>query len=93
MAARKKTSIKRDPKKECKFKELISSLADLGFQVRREKLKQGFGWKVMSGECVLEEKNVIFVDSRLTQDEQIEFLAVKLRNLTQNQLNEPSAFT
>ena len=76
MAAAKKP-IAKDPKKESLIKELIASLQEQGVDVRREKLKTGPGWKVTSGSCRLEEKRIVFVDSRLTQDDQIEFLRSK----------------
>lgn len=64
----------RDPEKEKKFKELVSLLATQGYTVRREKLKQGHGWKVVSGSCMALGQKLVFVDQRMTQDDQLTFL-------------------
>lgn len=76
VAARKKKPLvqQKDPKKEQLIKELGSKLVASGFELRREKLKQGFGWKAVSGACRLEQKRIIFLDPRLSQDDQITFL-------------------
>ncbi len=74
----------RDYKKECLFKELASKLSEHGITVRREKLKQGPGWKAISGSCYLAEQGLIFVDSRLSQDEQINLLSSKLSTIAVN---------
>ena len=66
--------------KESIFKELIRIANSAGYQVRREKLKQGYGWKVISGFCRLEERKLIFVDQRLPQDEQIAFLVQRIKS-------------
>lgn len=81
MAGKKRKSVVRDQKKESVYKGLALELAEHGYTVRREKLKQGFGWKVMSGQCTLESESLIFVDSRMTQDDQIAFLQAKLATL------------
>ncbi len=65
---------KRDPEKERTFSALATILASRDYIVRREKLKQGLGWKVISGECQHNDKRLVFVDNKLSQDEQIEFL-------------------
>lgn len=64
----------RDPKKEGVFKQLAALLGQAGFEVRRERLRTGFGFKVVSGSCRVNGSQVIFVDTRLNQDEQLEFL-------------------
>ena len=77
MAKRDKNIIKRaawDHEKDSIFKELASLLTAAGYDVRREELKTGHGWKVMSGSCRLEAQKLIFVDKKLPQDEQIAFL-------------------
>lgn len=76
-----KVETKRDPKKESIFKELAQKLAESGVIVRRERLKQGPGWKVLSGSCQVTESNYLFVDSRLSQDEQLELLSNRLAHL------------
>lgn len=67
-----------DYEKEGVFKQLCGELESEGFQVRREELKSGFGWKVVSGACRANEQKMIFVDRRLSQQEQIDFLRGKL---------------
>jgi hypothetical protein len=74
----KKNKAVRDPAKEKLYKELVEQLAKKGFTVRREKLKQGYGWKVVSGACQALGQQLIFVDQRMTQDDQISFLQAKL---------------
>jgi hypothetical protein len=76
-----KTARVRDPKKDAIFRDLSVELCQAGYEVRREKLKRGNGWKVVSGSCRALENNLIFVDQRLTQDEQIDFLKSKMSEL------------
>ena len=64
----------RDLEKERKFKQLVALLGVHGYSVRREKLKQGHGWKVVSGACTAHGQKMIFVDQRMTQDDQLIFL-------------------
>lgn len=68
---------KKDPKKENIFKELSQLFGEQGYIIRREKLKTGPGWRVLSGECMHEGEKCIFVDSIMSQDDQIEFLLSK----------------
>ena len=76
---RKKKKISTyNPQSDKIINELANVLTNAGYEVRREKLKQGYGWKVLSGACQLEEKELIFVDRKLPQDEQISFLIGKL---------------
>ena len=70
-----------DPQKDNLFKELAGFLTSAGFDVRREELKQGPGWKVMSGACRYEAQKLVFVDKKLPQDEQISFLLGKIVEL------------
>ena len=79
--AKAKSFKTRDAKKEGIFKELALKLDTLGVKVRREKLKVGHGWKVVSGSCRALDKRLLFVDNRLTQDEQIELLKSRLIEL------------
>jgi hypothetical protein len=69
----------RDPEKERIFKRLSQLLHNYGYTVRREKLKQGFGWKVVSGSCVVETRKLVFVDSRMSQEDQVTFLLTVIR--------------
>ena len=73
-------AVPHSAEKEGVFKELIGIVSSAGYQVRREKLKQGYGWKVISGFCRLEERKLIFVDQRLPQDEQIAFLVQRIKS-------------
>ena len=68
-----------DSKKEGVLKQLVGICAKKGWVVRREQLKRGHGWKVVSGTCRKAEERLIFVDRRLSQDDQIAFLVGKLR--------------
>ena len=79
MKGRKRTT--RDSKKERIFRELDSILESAGLKVRREELKRGFGWKVMSGTCRLEGDQILFVDRRMTQDDQLSYLTGKIVSL------------
>jgi len=66
---------------EQSYKEVSANLAEKGFTVRREELKRGHCWKVISGTCRSQEEHFIFVDSRLAPPEQIAFLQSKLLDL------------
>ena len=61
-----------------RYKELVGKLEGLGFVVRREELKRGHCWKVLSGVCRSLAQHFIFVDSRLNPDEQVAFLSAKM---------------
>ena len=60
------------------YKELFAKLEGLGFTVRREELKSGHRWKAMSGTCRSLSTKFVFIDSRLSPDDQIAFLQAKL---------------
>ena len=64
-----------------RYKELVGKLEVLGFVVRREELKRGHCWKVLSGVCRSLTQKFIFVDSRLNADEQVAFLSAKLSDI------------
>ena len=72
---------KKDPEKERVFRLLVDILTASDYVVRREKLKQGLGWKAISGACQLESDKLIFVDRRMPQDDQIDFLVSKVQSL------------
>ena len=67
--------------KEAVFKGLAKILETAGYVVRREQLKRGPGWQALSGACSSLGSSYVFVDRRLPKDEQIEFLAFKIRSL------------
>jgi hypothetical protein len=59
---------------EYRYKVLVAQLEAKGFLVRREELKRGHCWKVVSGSCRSLSQNLVFVDSRLAPNDQISFL-------------------
>lgn len=63
---------------DAKYKEMVAELEQLGFNVRREELKRGHCWKVVSGSCRSLTQRFIFVDSRLAPQEQLSFLEAKI---------------
>jgi hypothetical protein len=72
---------KLDPQKEAVFAELVGILEGAGYEVRREKLKQGAGWKVLSGSCRCGDERLVFVDRRLSQEDQIAFVTSRISQL------------
>lgn len=81
MKAKKVITVSKDPRKESLFRGLSALCGQAGVLVRREKLKQGPGWKVVSGSCRMGEQRLIFVDPKLPQEEQILFLRARARQL------------
>jgi hypothetical protein len=78
-AKRKKSSRPTWSKEqETRYKELFAQLETMGFVVRREELKRGHCWKVLSGSCRSLTQNLVFLDSRLSPDDQIAFLQAKI---------------
>jgi len=77
LKAREWTAAKSD-----KYKTLMQTLEEGGFVVRREELKRGHGWKTVSGVCKTKESKFVFVDSRLSPDEQIAFLQGRLEGVS-----------
>ena len=69
----------REQKKESVYRQLSKILDSAGVKVRREKLKQGPGWRAHSGACKTENQVLVFVDSRLILDDQVTFLVGELR--------------
>ncbi|MCB0353064.1 MAG: hypothetical protein KDD64_06045 [Bdellovibrionales bacterium] len=76
---KKKIRLPKDSKKESLFRLLRDLFSARGYEVRREKLKQGHGFRVSSGQCRLRDDRLIFVDQRLAQDDQIDFLVSQLQ--------------
>jgi hypothetical protein len=66
---------------EQRYKELLVQLEAQGHIVRREELKRGHCWKVVSGSCRSFSHHYVFVDSRLSPQEQISFLESTLAEL------------
>ena len=82
MPVRKKKSEKaKNSEKEADFRAKSRFLKESGYQVRRERLKTGPGWRVTSGQCRLNEEKMIFIDSSMAIEDQIEFLDDKLFEL------------
>lgn len=68
----------RDPQKEKVYRSLTTILSDAGYTIRREELKRGSGWSATSGACIHQQTPHLFVDRRLTQDDQIAFLVERM---------------
>jgi hypothetical protein len=75
---KRRVAVAVDPKKECIIKELAVLAEARGYAVKRENLKQGIGWKVMSGACRFNEDKLIYIDRKLPQSDQISFLFSKV---------------
>ncbi|MFO0415812.1 MAG: hypothetical protein ACK5Y6_00855 [Pseudomonadota bacterium] len=67
---------------EQRYRELTDKLEQAGFIVRREELKRGHCWKVVSGTCRSLSQRFVFVDSRLAPQEQVAFLEGQLADFT-----------
>lgn len=70
-----------NPDDERAIKVLCQALRDAGFDVRREELKAGQGFRVISGSCRAFHQRLIFLDRRLSQGDQIEFLIARCQSL------------
>lgn len=68
-----------------RYKDLIVQLEQKGFEVRREELKRGHCWKVISGSCRSLTNHYVFVDSRLAPQDQIAFLEATLADVQDGQ--------
>ena len=75
---KKSSTPKKDPVKEGIYRALAAILAQAGIEVRREELKRGPGWQVMSGMCQVSKTPKVFVDRRMSQDDQINFLVDRI---------------
>ena len=78
--AKKRKSLRPAWTKEqdARYRDLVTQLETKGFHVRREELKRGHCWKVVSGSCRSQSQKFIFVDSRLAPQEQISFLEAQV---------------
>lgn len=63
------------------YRDLLVQLEARGFTVRREELKRGHCWKVLSGSCRSQSHHYVFVDSRLSPRDQISFLEATLAEI------------
>jgi hypothetical protein len=66
---------------ERRYKELVVQLEAAGVKVRREELKRGHCWKAQSGACRSLGDHFVFIDSRLSADDQVAFLAAQAREV------------
>ncbi|MCB0335009.1 MAG: hypothetical protein KDD62_01845 [Bdellovibrionales bacterium] len=80
MSSKKKSAGISEKERQQAYKSLVSILTNHGYTIRREKLRQGFGWKAHSGSCIALEQQLVFIDSRMPLDDQIAFLIAKLLN-------------
>lgn len=65
---------KDEKAKEQEIRTLIELLQSQGLVIRREKLRSGSGFRVMSGVCRVDGSHLLFVDRRLSLDEQLDVL-------------------
>lgn len=61
----------RDLELERQLRQLVKLFQSQGFAVRREKLASGPSYKVKSGDCLLGGNRLIFVDRRLSVEQQL----------------------
>ena len=80
MKKRQRRTSPVDAEKEALFKGLSEVFTSSGIKVRREELKRGIGWKVLSGSCRLNEDKLIIIDKRSSIDEQLSFLVNQLES-------------
>ncbi len=69
----------KEQKKERLYRQLGKILDSAGIKVRRERLRQGPGWRAQSGACQAEARTLVFIDSRLCLDDQVNFLVSEIR--------------
>lgn len=74
----KTKTVTHDPAKVEALKALNELLLSAGYKVRREELKRGPGWKVVSGSCTAKGERLIFIDRHMTHDDQLAFLLNKV---------------
>jgi hypothetical protein len=72
MAAKKTKSA--DAQWEFQLRRLEQSFESRGIQVRREKLSAGPAFKVKSGGCTFSGSKIIFIDRRLSSEQQLTVL-------------------
>jgi len=64
--------MQKDEMQELKI--LCNVLKSNGITVRRENLVRGSAYKVKSGDCLLKEDKILFLDKRLPADQQLGLL-------------------
>jgi len=68
-------------RQEARLQELIVRARSLNVQVRKEKLLREAGYRVHSGRCRVNGRDVIYIDRDVPINDQIEFLASALAEL------------
>jgi len=72
---------------ESKLKEISKKLVENGIMVRRENLTRGPSFRVRSGRCFVapkgdeNRKDCLFIDKRLSIQQQLEIIEERMRNL------------
>lgn len=79
MGSKNSTGSTKEQKKESVYRQLSKILDAAGVKVRREKLRQGPGWRAHSGACMADKTPLVFVDSRLSVEDQVNFLIGEIR--------------
>jgi hypothetical protein len=73
-------------KHEARLQALISAARDRNIEVRTEKLLREVGYRVHSGRCRIDGREVILIDRDASVSDQIEFLSTALAESTDPQL-------
>lgn len=76
--------------RRAKLRQIIRDLAEAGIEVRREELLRGPAYRVRSGNCLLSGKITLFIDARLTTEQQLTLLIDYMQDNTLK-LKKPSA--
>ena len=72
---------------ESKLRDISKKLLENGVSVRRENLTRGPSFRVRSGRCYIapkgddNRKDCLFIDKRLSMQQQLEIIEERLRNL------------
>lgn len=69
-----KVKSKAEKDREAQIKRLVSILKNQGVIVRREKLTRGVSFRVKSGSCMFSGENIVFVDKRMSSEQQLSIL-------------------
>ncbi len=68
---------------------LISAARDRNIEVRTEKLLREVGYRVHSGRCRIDGREVILIDRDASVSDQIEFLSTALAESTESTTHPP----
>lgn len=75
--AQKGPEVKKDEVED--LRRLVHVVERRGIEVRREKLVSGTAFKVRSGNCLLQGEEILFLDRRLPQPQQVAVLVDLIR--------------